>query len=312
MPQVTVNGASLDYSERGRGQALALVHGSASDQRTWQGQQELFAERFRAIAYSRRYHWPNRRIAAGADYSMLEHVDDLAALLQARAAAPAHLVGHSYGGFVCLLLAIRRPHLVRSLVLTEPPVLTLFASYIPRPTEILKLLCTRPRTGLAIVTFGARAMAPAQKAAQRGDLAKAMEVFGRRVVGAENYARMSRERLEQVHANAIEAELLGSGFPPLAPDDVRRVRVPTLLITGSRSPALFHRLCDGLAELLPRSESVRIERASHVVHEDNAAAFNGAVLSFLEGVSRSADGEGAPPRASPGRRPPVRASTNPP
>jgi pimeloyl-ACP methyl ester carboxylesterase len=41
-----------------------------------------------------------------------EHVDDLEALLRLLDAAPAHLVGHSYGAFVCLLLAIRKPQIV--------------------------------------------------------------------------------------------------------------------------------------------------------------------------------------------------------
>jgi pimeloyl-ACP methyl ester carboxylesterase len=43
--------------------------------------------------------------------------DDVADLL----GDGAHLVGHSYGGVVSLLAAARRPHVVRSLVLIEPP-----------------------------------------------------------------------------------------------------------------------------------------------------------------------------------------------
>ncbi|MDP9366622.1 MAG: alpha/beta hydrolase, partial [Chloroflexota bacterium] len=44
-------------------------------------------------------------------------VDDVVALL----GDGAHLVGYSYGGLVSLLVAARRPDLVRSLVLIEPP-----------------------------------------------------------------------------------------------------------------------------------------------------------------------------------------------
>ena len=85
---------------------------------------------------------------------MIKQVDDLQALIRSLDAAPAHLVGHSYGAFLCLLLAIREPHLVRTLTLAEPPVTTLLVSNKPGPLEIMKLLVTRPRTAAAIITFG--------------------------------------------------------------------------------------------------------------------------------------------------------------
>ena len=34
-------------------------------------------------------------------------------------------------------------------------------------------------------------------------------------------------------------------------------------------------------EALPRAERVQIPRASHIVHEDNPAAFNEALIAFL-------------------------------
>src|SRR5688572_18170397 len=115
MSNVKINGTLLEYTEHGEGEPLVLVHGSASDYRTWHNQQEEFAGHYRVINYSRRYHWPNRQILDDADYSMLEHLDDLEALLQELGAVSAHLVGHSYGAFLCLLLAIKRPDLMRTL-----------------------------------------------------------------------------------------------------------------------------------------------------------------------------------------------------
>ena len=43
---------------------------------------------------------------------MPAHVDDLNALHHTLDAVPAHLVGHSYGAFLCLLLAIRDSRMV--------------------------------------------------------------------------------------------------------------------------------------------------------------------------------------------------------
>jgi pimeloyl-ACP methyl ester carboxylesterase len=269
----------------GDGQPVLFVHGSVSDHRTWQAQIDEFAGRFRAIAYSRRYHWPNNPIEDGVDYAMLEHVDDLEAIIATLGIAPAHLVGHSYGAFLCLLLAVRRPSVVRSLVLTEPPIITLFVSSVPRPTEFLKLFVTRPRAATAILKFGATGLAPATAAFRAGDIEKGLRTFGTAVLGREAFRSLTDTRMGQVQANLIKAEFLGSGFPPLDGAQVSRLASPTLLVTGERSPSLFHRLADGLQELLPRVKRVTIPGASHMVHEDNAIAFNTEALSFLHRCS---------------------------
>jgi pimeloyl-ACP methyl ester carboxylesterase len=109
----------------------------------------------------------------------------------------------------------------------------------------------------------------------------AMRILGTALLGRDFYRRLSSSRLEQVRANAIRAEFLGSGLSPLVPGQVRSVQMPTLLITGQRSPGLFHRLTDRLEELLPHCERVTIPEASHIVHEDNPTAYNAAVLAFL-------------------------------
>lgn len=281
MTALDVNGTSLEYSQNGEGEPLVLVHGSASDYRTWQLQRDAFAKDFRVITYSRRYHWPNEQIPDGVDYSMIEHVDDLEAVLTSLDASPAHLVGHSYGAFLCLLLAIRAPNLVRSLVLTEPPVITLFVSDPPKPTEILRLLVTRPRVAVAIIKFGATGIAPATKAAKLDDMEAAMRIFGTAILGREFYNRLSEGRLEQVRANAIRAEFLGSGFAQLDSGGLRSLKIPTLLITSQHSAGLFRLLADRLEELLPHAEQTQIADTSHLIHEDDAPTFNKAVLSFL-------------------------------
>lgn len=283
MASINICGTRLEYLEAGSGEALVFVHGSASDYRTWELQLQEFGKRFRVVAYSRRYHWPNKPMSEQHDYSMNEHLDDLQALLHAFNAGPVHLVGHSYGAFLCLLLAIREPQLARTLILAEPPVVTLFVSNAPKPWEILKLLARQPRTAAAILKFGVKGVAPASKAFRSGDSNKAIGLFGDAVLGAGGYGRLPDSRKAQVHDNItnVKAELLGSGFPPLDSEQVRSVQIPTLLVTGERSIGLFHRLTDRLEELLPNSDRVEIPAASHMMHEDNANAYNTAILSFL-------------------------------
>jgi pimeloyl-ACP methyl ester carboxylesterase len=108
-----------------------------------------------------------------------------------------------------------------------------------------------------------------------------MQKFGTAVLGPKFFSRLSKDRLEQVQANAIRPEFTGSGMVAFIESDFGHVLTPTLLLNGQQSPALFHRLADRLAELLPNCERVQISNASHIMHEDNPSAYNDAVLSFL-------------------------------
>jgi pimeloyl-ACP methyl ester carboxylesterase len=280
-----VDGAALAYREQGEGDPVVFVHGSADDLRSWDHQLSAIGASYRAIAYSRRYARPNEDIALGVDDQTLPHVDDLVAFLRVMGAAPAHLVGHSWGGLISMVAAIRHPQVVRSLVLQEPPVLSLFMSVPPRPRELLRLLVRRPRTAFVILSFAVKTWTPTQKAFRRGDDEAAMRTFGRGLLGKETYERLPQERKQQAFENvrAVRAQVLGAGFPPLSEDDVRGVQAPTLLMTGERSPLYLPRLTDRLQQLLPNAERVKIAAASHLMNEENPAAVNDAILGFFAG-----------------------------
>jgi pimeloyl-ACP methyl ester carboxylesterase len=282
MKQLELNKYKFNYIESGKGDFLVFVHGSASDYRTWGKQLEEFGKYYHAIAYSRRFHFPNEQISDKDDYSMTQHVEDLEVFLKFLSDKPVHLVGHSYGAFVCLLLAIKNPQLVRTLVLAEPPVVTLYVSNTPKPGEIIKLLLSKPKTAWAIIKFGAKGIAPATAALKQNNMEKVLDIFGKATLGVTTYQNLSAARLEQSRINLIKAELLGTGFPHLDKQKIKNIEIPVLLISGQKSRKLFHYLLDGLQELLPHSERIMIPEASHIMHEDNAAYYNSAVLSFLK------------------------------
>ena len=283
---LNVNGTDLAVFRRGRGEPVLFVHGSSSDHRTWEGQVNDLADSYEAIKYSRRYHRPNAKIEKGADYNMAEQADDLEALISALDVGPVHLVGHSYGGVLGLIVAGRAPDLFRSLVLEEPPAFNLFAHDPPKPLEIIKLLLTRPRLGRAFIMFGVKTIGPAKKAAKSGDFETADRLFGEGVLGADAVAALGPERALQAEENSFPEEILGSGFMKLDPQLVRGITCRALVMSGEKSPALWPLIADELAAHLPNSQRLRVPAAGHIIHEDNAPSFNSALLSFLAGADR--------------------------
>jgi pimeloyl-ACP methyl ester carboxylesterase len=291
---VTVNGAELAYVECGSGDPVILVHGSISDLRIWEKQMAAFSADRRVIAYSRRYAWPNAGVPDGAGDPMWPHVDDLADMIRKLEAAPAHLLGNSRGGFICLLTALRYPELVRTVAVEEPPVMPLLVSNHPKPAEILKLLLTKPRSGAALLKFFGTGMGPAIKAFKKGDVEGGVRVFARGVLGTDVYEKLplSVRNAMQANGKLLSAELLGEGFPTFSEEDARRITVPTLLLSGDKSPALFRRLTDRLGALLPNAARVDIPGASHLMHYEKGAETNIAVLDFITRHS----GSPRPPR----------------
>lgn len=280
---IALNGCEVAYVERGSGDPVIFVHGGISDLRIWEKQMAPFSENHRAIAYSRRYAWPNADVPDGVDDQMQPHVDDLAALIHKLGAAPAHLVGNSWGGFICLLTALQHPELVRSITVEEPPVIPLFVSTPPKPQEMVKLLIARPRDGIALIGFFGAALGPAIRAFRKGHLAGGVRAFARGVLGAGVYEDLPIEVKEAMLANgkALCSELLGAGFPQFSEADARSIKTPTLLLTGEKSPALLRHLTERLLELLPAARRVIIPAASHLMHYEQPAAVNRTVLDFI-------------------------------
>ena len=277
-----IRGAELEFSEEGQGDPVVLVHGSVSDLRIWSSVVPELSSHFQVIRYSRRYHWPNESISDDGNYLMDEQADDLTAVLSTVVGEDAHVVGHSYGAYLALLVAIRHPERIKSLVLAEPPAIPVFSSVPPKPSELLRLLASRPRAAFSLIKFGLTGLGPATKAFERGQPEKGLRLFGRAVLGRQTFDGLSPDRLEMVRQNLIEAEFLDSDFSELPDDELRQVDVPVLLLRAESSPRLFHHVLARLNELLPRTAHSVIPGASHIMQVDNPSEFTRRVVEFLK------------------------------
>ena len=121
MRDVTQDGIELFHREEGAGEPVVLVHGSWDDHRDWDGLAPLLADRLLVVRHDRRGYGRSGR-PPGAR-SRRQDEDDLAGLIGALDRGPAHVVGNSFGASVALGLARRRPELLRSVCVHEPPLL---------------------------------------------------------------------------------------------------------------------------------------------------------------------------------------------
>jgi pimeloyl-ACP methyl ester carboxylesterase len=283
--EIDLGGVSFAYRESGRGDPLVLVHANLSDLRSWAPLEPLVAEHFRVINYSRRFAHPNRPADDGAVDALAPHVEDLVALIEKLHLGKVHLVGNSSGAFLCLLAAQRRPDLVRTLTLEEPPVISMFLQALPpKPGELFKLLFFSPGALAALLKFGAGAIGPATNAFREGNDGAAIDFFARGVLGDAAYAKVSSARKQQMmdNAKAHRASLLGAGLPVFTAADAAAIKAPTQLLRGSDTPGFQRRINQRLAALIPGAQDVSVPNASHLVHEDNPQAVAEAVRMFCK------------------------------
>ena len=109
----------LGYTDAGRGTPVLLLHSGGLSSRQWGRLAQQLASEHRVLAadfigYGASSPWPREE-----EFHFILDLLAIEALLDALS-EPAHLVGHSYGGFIALLVALHRRHMVRSLAVFEP------------------------------------------------------------------------------------------------------------------------------------------------------------------------------------------------
>ena len=106
----------LRYAERGSdGDAIVLVHGFGGDLDNWLFNIDALAGSGHVFALDLPGH--GQSVKTPGDLEVL--VDALEAFMDTVGTGPAHLVGHSMGGAVSAMLALRHPGKVKSLTLVD-------------------------------------------------------------------------------------------------------------------------------------------------------------------------------------------------
>jgi pimeloyl-ACP methyl ester carboxylesterase len=113
---VPVSGGSLRVAAwSGTGAPVLAIHGITSSSRSW----PFLADALDSPVLAPDLRGRGRSRDLPGPVGLTQHAEDCAAVVEALGGTPVVVVGHSMGGFVAVLLAARRPDLVRGLVLVD-------------------------------------------------------------------------------------------------------------------------------------------------------------------------------------------------
>jgi pimeloyl-ACP methyl ester carboxylesterase len=183
-----------------------------------------------------------------APYTLSDMAADVAGLIEALGWSSAHVVGASLGGMVGQHLAIEHPRRVRSLVsiMSSPG----GRRYLPEPRALRALFAPAPRTPEQAGLHAERLFTTI------GSPAWPVEGARLRALGQLAYARGVSPRGFLRHFAAALAS--GDRAPRL-----RDVRIPTLVIHGSRDPMFPVRAGRATARLMPDATWLPIAGMGH-------------------------------------------------
>ena len=219
-------------------------------------------------------------------YSLVGEADLVADLIRRLSSGPVHLVGNSRGGVVATFLAARHPELVRTLTLVSPAVPDLRPTHdrgadprfalvmlpgIPAKVEH-RLAGVSPRDraiGLAQLCFGE------PEKLSEGDLALAEEEFRARAELPWTTSAM----LASLRA-LIRAQLRPGPWSFSAA--AHRVRVPTLVIWGTRDKLVDVRLSRRTAAAFADHRLLVIAGSGHVSQMERPAECARAMLALWD------------------------------
>ncbi|MCX6029582.1 MAG: alpha/beta fold hydrolase [Chloroflexi bacterium] len=260
----TLNGVRLFYTDRGKGKspALLLIHGFPLDHRLWDAQLAALARTMRVIAPDLRGHGASA--APAGPFTMDQHADDLAALLDHLKVRQAVVAGLSMGGYVAFAFWRRHKERVQALALLDTRA---------EPDSVVAK-ANRDVAAARVQEVGAaaysremlpRLLAPASQADEQISGA-ALMMEAQSVAGFVGDLRSLRDRADS---------------RPILPT----ITVPTLVLVGEADALTPPTDAQTMVAAIPDARLAVIPQAGHLSPLENPKAVNAALREFVRVVT---------------------------
>jgi 3-oxoadipate enol-lactonase len=267
---VVDDGMTIHYDVFGRrdGTPLVMIQGLGTDSRGWALQRLAMGRQFRCITIDNR--GVGRTGPAPEPYSLERMALDVIAVLDQEQIERAHVMGASMGGVIAQIIGVLHPERTRSLVLA----------------------CTACRHH----EWRRELFEEWAEAVSRGGMAALGDESLQWLVGPRLRRRfgiwlnlIARVVLQQAPGTFVAQIRAILDAPDELRNELVKIRVPVLVITGSQDSLTPLGDAEELAELIPHARLEVISGAAHGLMAEAPNGFNEAVLRFLTEVDAADD-----------------------
>jgi 3-oxoadipate enol-lactonase len=254
----------LNYSDKGSGPPVVLLHAFPLNRRMWDVQIEAWLDRYRVIAPDWRG-FGESPLSTGA-FSMESCADDLRQLL-ARLGVREEIVllGVSMGGYIAFEFVRKYQELLRALVLV--------ATQPVADSEAARK--TRYETAEFVQKEGTGALAERliPKLLGKTTLDTRPEVVER-----------VRALIQSNSAAGIVKACHGLASRRDSTLILQQIRIPTLIMAGSEDAIVPRDQADTMRQEIANSQLSVIEKSGHLINLEQPDDFGNAALNFLKGL----------------------------
>jgi pimeloyl-ACP methyl ester carboxylesterase len=268
------NNRTVNFVQQGEGAPVILTHGLAASLHDWDDLLPVLAmSGYAGYALDLFGHGESYKPADHNEYTFDAVFDHFSAWIDSlKITAPMILIGHSLGGGLSLLYALRYPERVRALGLVNP-----FYNIHQLPL-ILRIVYRRKLINTALMD-----RTPYRLFRLMVDVTSLNYSFG------ERKTHVLPEHIR--HQTALDYTRASSGIYNIMhtlPDltlDLPRIQQPTLLVWGNRDPTLAPESFRDIEKALPNVvASHTLPICGHVPHQCHPERFNPYVMKFLNNL----------------------------
>ncbi len=267
---VTANGINIHYLDWGtEGKPpIVLLHGLRGHARVWEDVAEALCGDYHVYSMDQRGRGDTDH-APGGDYSTDAFVADLAGFLDAVGLDKFILFGHSMGGRNSMAFAGKYPERLEGLCIVDigPKIEPAGGNRITEELRALPPQFDNFEDALAHVQTGNRF---ASEPVMRRRLTGQTQTLPDGKLGWKFDPEIREQRINGTAAPAVDL------WPAL-----ERITCPTLVVRGKETDLLPRESAQQMIDTLAQGTLVEIERAGHMVFEDNPSDFIAAVQDWL-------------------------------